>query len=74
MHAITKSYESLFSRRAIKYKTMGLKEKKLSETDFKNLIVKEYTFLKRPVFILGNDIHIGNSKKTIELLKKKYNF
>ena len=74
MHAFSKSYESLFSKRAIKYKTMGLKEKKLSETDFKNLILSEYTFLKRPVFLIENDIFVGNSKKTIELLKNKYNF
>ena len=71
--AITKSYEALFSRRAIKYKSMGLKEKTLSEEDYKNLILNEYTFLKRPVFIIENEIYIGNSKKTIELLKKKLN-
>ena len=65
------SYEALFSRRAIKYKTMGLKEKTLTEDDYKNLILNEYTFLKRPVFINDHEIYIGNSKKTIELLKKK---
>ncbi len=71
MFAISKSYENLFSRRAIKYKTMGLKEKTLTEEDYKNLILNEYTFLKRPVFIKDDEIYIGNSKKTIELLKKK---
>ena len=71
MFAISKSYEALFSRRAIKYKTMGLKEKTLTEDDYKNLILNEYTFLKRPVFINDHEIYIGNSKKTIELLKKK---
>ena len=74
MFAITKSYEALFSRRAIKYKVMGLKEKTLSEEDYKNLILSEYTFLKRPVFLTENDIFVGNSKKTIEQLKNKYNF
>ena len=73
MFAMTKTYEALFSRRAIKYKSMGLKEKTLSEEDYKNLILNEYTFLKRPVFIIENEIYIGNSKKTIELLKKKLN-
>ena len=73
MFAISKSYEALFSRRAIKYKSMGLKEKTLSEEDYKNLILNEYTFLKRPVFVIENEIYIGNSKKTIELLKKKLN-
>jgi arsenate reductase len=48
MASITGSYESLFSRAALKYKSMGLKEKNLSEQDYKNLILEEYTFLKRP--------------------------
>ena len=71
MFAISKSYEALFSRRAIKYKTMGLKEKTLTENDYKNLILNEYTFLKRPVFINDHEIYIGNSKKTIELYRSE---
>ena len=60
------SYESLFSRRAMKYKSMGLKEKTLSETDYKNLILDEYTFLQRPVIIVNDKIFAGNAKKTVE--------
>ena len=66
MKNLSGSYESLFSRKAMKYKSMGLKEKVLSETDYKKLILDEYTFLKRPVFIIDNEIFIGNSKKVIE--------
>ena len=65
------SYEALFSRRAIKYKTMGLKNKSLSESDYKQLILEEDTFLKRPVFIIEDEIYIGNSKSVIETLKQK---
>lgn len=68
MKALSGSYESLFSRRAIKYKEMKLKDESLSEIDYKQLILQEYTFLKRPVFILNNKIFIGNSKKVIENL------
>lgn len=64
------SYESLFSKRAIKYKSMGLKDKDLSEADFRQLILDEYTFLKRPVVLLENNIYVGNAKKTIELIKQ----
>ena len=64
------SYESLFSRRAIKYKTMGLKDKELKETDFKSLILDEDTFLKRPVFIIDQEIFIGNSKKVVEAVQQ----
>lgn len=60
------SYEALFNRRALKFRSMGLHEKSLSEEDNKSLILEEYTFLKRPVFIVDDDIFIGNSKKTVE--------
>lgn len=69
MYELSGSYESLFSKRAMKYKALNLKEKNLSEEDIKNYILEEYTFLKRPVFIINNQIFIGNSKKTIELVK-----
>ena len=62
MSKLAGSYEALFSRRAIKYKSMGLKEKVLQEDDYKRLILEEDTFLKRPVFIVEDEIFIGNSK------------
>tara|TARA_Y100000991_G_C21924630_1_gene328077 strand:+ start:253 stop:600 length:348 start_codon:yes stop_codon:yes gene_type:complete len=67
------SYGTLFSRRAIKYKSMGLKDKALSESDYRQLILEEDTFLKRPVFIVNNNIFVGNSKKTIEALNSTLN-
>ena len=70
MAKLSGSYESLFSRRAIKYKTMGLKDKELTENDIKNLILEEYTFLKRPVIIIDDAIFVGNSAKTVDAAKK----
>lgn len=63
------SYESLFSRRAMKYKELGLKDKKLEEKDYRKYILDEYTFLKRPVAIINDKIFIGSEKKTVEALK-----
>lgn len=71
MRSKTDSYESLFSKRAMKYKAWGLKEKNLSEEDLKNYILEEYTFLKRPVFIIDDEIFIGNSKKVVEQVIEK---
>ncbi len=71
MKALSGDYESLFSRRSMKYKSMGLANQSLDEEDFKRLILEEYTFLKRPVFILDDEIFIGNSPKTIEQLKSR---
>jgi arsenate reductase (glutaredoxin) len=70
MKAMAGSYEALFSRRALKYKELGLKDKKLEEKDYRRLILEEYTFLKRPVLINGNKIFIGNEKKNVEALKQ----
>ncbi len=65
MKALAGSYEALFSRRAVKYKTLRLKDKALTEADYRRLILEEYTFLKRPVIIMGDQIFIGSAAKTI---------
>jgi arsenate reductase len=70
MKKMAGSYESLFSRRAMKYKELGLKDKKLDEKDYQNYILEEYTFLKRPVVIINDKIFVGSEKKTVEALKK----
>ncbi|WP_339610168.1 ArsC/Spx/MgsR family protein [uncultured Planktosalinus sp.] len=69
MKSLSGTYESLFSKRAQLYKQRDLKNKKLSENDYKNLILEHYTFLKRPVLVLENQIFIGNASKTIEAAK-----
>src|SRR5215510_10356997 len=56
MKKMSGSYESLFSRRALKYKALGLKDKKLKEEDYRDYILDEYTFLKRPVVIMNDKI------------------
>ncbi|MEQ9263523.1 MAG: ArsC/Spx/MgsR family protein [Owenweeksia sp.] len=64
------SYEGLFSRRAMKHKSMGLKDKELSEQDYRQLILEEYTFLRRPVIIVNDNIFVGNAKKEVEGAKE----
>lgn len=70
MKKMAGSYEALFSRRAMKYKELGLKDKKLEEKDYRKLILEEYTFLKRPVVIINDKIFIGSSAKTVEAIKQ----
>jgi arsenate reductase len=50
---------------------MDLKNKSLTEADFKNYILKHYTFLSRPVFIIDDKIYIGNSQQNILQVMKK---
>lgn len=64
MKEMAGSYEALFSRVALKYKSLDPKPAK--ESEYKKLILEEYTFLKRPVIINGKQIFVGNSKKVVE--------
>ena len=62
--------QSLFSKKAQLYKSMDLKNRSLTEVDFKNYILEHYTFLSRPVFIIDDKIFIGNGQKNIiEVIK-----
>jgi arsenate reductase-like glutaredoxin family protein len=70
MKALSGSFESLFSKRAMLFRQRGLHEKQLSESDYKALILEQYTFLKRPVILVDGQIFIGNSKKTVQAAKE----
>ena len=70
MKKMAGSYEALFSRVAMKYRSMGLNEMELGEKDFRKYILEEYTFLKRPVIIIKDKIFIGNSKKVVQAAKE----
>ena len=62
MEAHAGSYEALFSRRAMKFRSMGLSDKALTEQDYRTLILEEYTFLKRPVFLTDEGVTAGSAK------------
>ena len=66
MKKLSGSYKSLFSRTAMKYREMNLREKILTENDYRVLILKHDTFLKRPIFIINDQIFVGNAKKTVQ--------
>jgi len=70
LHKLSGSHEALFSKRAKLYKEMDLKNTNLQERDFKHYILEHYTFLQRPVIVIGNSIFIGNSKKVVEAAKQ----
>ena len=59
----TGSLSALFSKNSLKYKSMGLATKQLNDQDIKALILEEYTFLKRPLFVYDDFISVGNSKE-----------
>lgn len=71
MKKMAGSYEALFSRRSMKFRPMGLHEKEISEKEYRQLILEEYTFLKRPVIFINDEIFVGNAKKVVAAAKEK---
>ncbi len=59
------SYAALFSKRAVKYREMGYHEAELTEKQMKDLILKEYTFLLRPLSIIDGQVTIGKSNESL---------
>lgn len=70
MAELAGSYEALFSRRAMKFRSMGLADKALTEQDYRQLILDEYTFLKRPVFLFDDEVTAGSAKAAVEAARK----
>lgn len=68
MKKMAGSYESLFSKVALKYRSLGLNTMKLTEKDYRKYILQEYTFLKRPVIIIGERIFIGNAPRNVSAM------
>ena len=67
------SYEALFSKRAMKFRSMGLNEMNLTESDYRKYMLEEYTFLKRPFMINEDEVFVGNAKKTVEAAVASFN-
>jgi len=66
------SYEALFSKRALLFRSLGLNNLQLTEEDYRKYILEHYTFLKRPFVINGEEVFIGNAKKEVELAKSSF--
>jgi arsenate reductase len=60
------SYEALFSKKAMKFRSFGLHEMTLTEQDYRKYMLEEYTFLKRPFMINGEEVFIGNAKSVVD--------
>ena len=60
--------EKLFSKRAMKYRQMGLHEREVSEDEMVKLMSEEYTFVTRPVMVRGERATAGFSAKRMDEL------
>ena len=50
----------------MKFRSMGLAERQLTEADYRQLIIDEYTFLKRPVLLTDAGVFAGSAKASVE--------
>ncbi len=66
LYKLAGSYEALFSRKAMKYRSLGLHENTLTEAEYKHYILEDYTFLKRPVFKINDSVFVGNALATVD--------
>jgi arsenate reductase len=60
--------EKLFSKRAMKYRAMGLHERQVSADEMVRLMAEEYTFVTRPVIVRGDRATAGFTAKQIDAL------
>lgn len=60
--------EKLFSKRAMKYRQMGLHERDVSEDEMVRLMAEEYTFVTRPVLVRDDRATVGFSTKRFDAL------
>ena len=63
--------EKLFSRRSVKYRELGLRDKTLSDAEMLDLMAGEYTFLKRPILVAGDTAIAGFFEKEYDEFFRK---
>lgn len=73
MYQLSGSYEALFSKKAQLYKSMDLKNKSLTEEDYKKYILEHYTFLSRPVFVIDGKVFVGGTQQSMLQVMKALN-
>lgn len=66
MKELAGSYEAIFSKRSMKYKEWNVATHIKSDVDYRAFLLKDYTFLKRPVLVYDQHIFCGNAKQEVE--------
>lgn len=71
MKSFTGSYRDLINGRSAQFRSMDKKAKDLTEEEARELLLKHYAFLKRPVVRINDDYFIGNSKRNVQALQER---
>ena len=62
----------LFSKRAVKYREMNLNEREVPPAEMLDLMTNEYTFLKRPILVIGDHATAGFFEKSFDSFLKQH--
>lgn len=65
------TFEAVFSKKAKRY--VEVKGGITCDEDYKQLILSDYTFLKRPVILYGDFFSVGNDRVAVERLGLRFN-
>lgn len=60
LESLTGGIAALFSKKAKNYRLRKLHERELTSQEMRDCILEDYTFLKRPVAVIGSQIFIGS--------------
>ena len=73
LYDVTQSYEQLINKRSRVFQALNKAGKTLDETGYKQLLVNEYSCLKRPILHWENTFYLGNAKKTVAAMQQAVN-
>lgn len=65
LYKTTLSYEALINKRGRVFTQLKREGVVFNEDIYKNLLLKEYSCLKRPILILNSIVYLGNAKATV---------
>lgn len=69
--ALSGSFTALINKRSQQFKISGISSKDLTEAQSEQLLVTHYSYLARPILVIGSEIFIGNSSATVAAMVNK---
>lgn len=70
LYEVTQSYEALINKRSKVYAALKKEGTVFDEALYKNLLLTQYSCLKRPILIWKGQFYIGNAKNTVALMQQ----
>lgn len=57
--------DTLINRRGMKWRTLGLKDKNLSDNDLFEVLLEHQTMIKRPVLLMNDAVMVGFDEEAV---------